>query len=163
MAEPTEMELHPDWEFVPDGVMGGVSDGGMSHETVHGREAVVLRGDVSLENNGGFLQIAFNLRADGTGLDASDWDGIELDVCGNGETYDIRLRTDQLTRPWQSFRASFQTADQWQSVRIRFDSVEAHRTENAFDPRSLRRVGILAIGREFHAEIAVAGIRLYRD
>lgn len=162
MAEPSEMELHPDWEFVPDAVMGGISDGDMMRETYRGREATVLRGGVSLDNNGGFIQIAFNLRSDGTGVDASSWDGIALDLCGNGETYDIRLRTDQLTRPWQSFRTEVQTMRQWQSVRFPFDTVVAHKTEATFDRRSLRRIGILAISREFRAEIAVAGARFYR-
>jgi len=162
MADPSEMNLHPDWEFVPDAVMGGVSDGHMTREAYNGREATVLRGDVSLDNNDGFIQIASNLRSDGTGVDASAWDGIALDLCGNGETYDIRLRTDQLTRPWQSFRTQVQATREWRSVQIPFDAVVPHKTDAAFDPQSLRRIGILAIGREFRAEIAVAGARLYR-
>lgn len=162
MTQKTHLELYPDWEFVADDVMGGVSDGRMLRETVHGCEATVLRGDVSLDNNGGFIQMAFNLCDDGTGFDASGWDGIELDVCGNGETYDIRLRTDQLTRPWQSFRAAIPTSGQWQTKRIPFKTFESNKTDAAFDPKGLRRIGLLAIGREFHAELAVAGLRLYR-
>jgi hypothetical protein len=162
MVDPSDMNLDPNWEFVPDAVMGGISEGGMTRETYQGREATVLRGDVSLDNNGGFIQIAFNLRSDGAGVDASAWDGIELDLCGNGETYDIRLRTDQLARPWQSFRTEVQATRQWQPVRIPFRTLVARKTEATFDPQSLRRIGILAIGREFQAEIAVAGARLYR-
>lgn len=157
------MELDPQWEYVADAVMGGLSKGGMRQETYRGRKATVLRGDVSLDNNGGFVQIAFDLKPDGTGLDASGWDGVELDVCGNGETYDIRLRTDQLTRPWQSFRADFTAPPVWQTCQIPFDSVTPHKTDATFDPAQLRRIGILGIGREFHAEVAVAGIRLYRN
>jgi len=156
------MELDPRWEYIADGVMGGVSRGGMTQQVFRGRDAAVLRGDVSLDNNGGFIQIAFDLRDDGTGRDASDWDGIEMDVCGNGELYDVRLRTDQLTRPWQSFRAEFTAPLDWQALQIPFESVLAHRTDAVFDPAQLRRIGILAIGREFQAEIAVAGVRLYR-
>ncbi len=163
MTKSRKTELRPDWEYVPDGVMGGVSTGGISHETIADRAATVLRGEVSLDNNGGFIQMAFDLRDDGTGFDASGWDGVELDVYGNGESYDIRLRTDQLTRPWQSFRATIETTQAWQTRRVPFDTVEAHKTDAGFDPGHLRRIGILAIGREFHAEIAVAGLRLYRD
>lgn len=157
------MELNPDWEYVADGVMGGVSNGGMHHEIFRGRRAVVLRGDVSLDNNGGFIQIAFDLRPDGTRMDASDHDGIELDVCGNDARYDLRLRTDQLTRPWQSFRAEFQALRDWHTVRIPFDAVVSHKTDALFDPTQLRRIGVLAIGRAFHAEVAVAGLRFFRD
>lgn len=156
------MELNPKWEYVADDVMGGVSRGGMQQETFRGRMATVLRGDVSLDNNGGFVQIAFDVVHDGTRFDASGWDGIELETCGNGESYDIRLRTDQLTRPWQSFRSDFVAAPEWRKHRIAFDAVIAHKTEARFDPAHLRRIGILAIGREFEAEVAIANIRLYR-
>lgn len=156
------MELSRKWEYVADGVMGGVSKGLMQHEMFRGRTATVLRGNVSLDNNGGFVQIAFDLAHDGAGFDASDWDGIELETCGNGERYDIRLRTDQLTRPWQSFRSEFIAAPEWCSHRVAFDEVLAHKTEARFDPAHLRRVGIVAIGRAFEAEVAVANVRLYR-
>jgi hypothetical protein len=157
-----EMDLGPSWEYVADRVMGGVSSGGMRKEVYLGREATVLRGEVSLKNKGGFVQIAFDLRPVGTGFDAHEWAGIELDVCGNGERYDIRLRTDQLTRPWQSFRAEFTAPPAWHTFQVPFSDVISHRTDAVFDPAKLRRVGILAIGREFHAEIAVAGVRLFR-
>ncbi|MFT7108353.1 MAG: hypothetical protein ACJAVT_002888 [Yoonia sp.] len=157
------MELNPGWEYVADGVMGGVSTGGMQQEMFRGRMATVLRGGVSLENNGGFVQIAFDLRQDGAGFDASDWDGIELETCGNGERYDIRLRTDQLTQPWQSFRSDFIASPVWRSLRVAFDAIEARKTDACFDPAHLRRIGILAIGREFQAEVAVANVSLYRS
>lgn len=157
------MELYPNWEYVADVVMGGLSRGGRTTEVFCGRNADVLRGDVSLDNNGGFVQIACDLCADGTMFDASGWTGLELDVCGNGEHYDIRLRTDQLTRPWQSFRAEFVASGDWQSIRLPFDDFVPHRTDAAFDPARLKRIGLLAIGRAFRAEVAIAGLRLYRD
>jgi hypothetical protein len=76
--------------------------------------------------------------------------------------YDLRLRTDQLTRPWQSFRAAFTAPARWTTIRIPFSDVLPHRTEAQFDPARLRRAGILAIGRVFDADIAISGIRLYR-
>ncbi|APX13661.1 NADH:ubiquinone oxidoreductase complex i intermediate-associated protein 30 [Tateyamaria omphalii] len=155
------MELNPDWEYVADTVMGGVSSGQASVETVEGREAVRLTGTVSLENNGGFVQIAFDL-AGGDVFDASDFTGVALDVLGNGESYDLRLRTDALTRPWQSFRSEFVAPEVWTTIGVPFTAFEAHRTEAAFDPSRLRRVGILAIGREMQADIAVSGVRFYR-
>ncbi|WP_306258200.1 CIA30 family protein [Pararhizobium sp. IMCC21322] len=157
------MKIEPEWEYVSDTVMGGVSEGGMQQEMYRGRMATVLRGAVSLENNGGFVQIAFDLRPDGTGFNASDWDGIELINCGNHELYDIRLRTDQLSRPWQSFRTDFTAASEWRTERIPFAAFVSHKTDAIFDPSQLRRIGVLAIGRAFQAELAVAGICLYRD
>ena len=49
------------WQLVTDRVMGGVSDGTLVRETVSGRPALRMRGDVSLENNGGFVQMALDL------------------------------------------------------------------------------------------------------
>lgn len=157
------MELTPTWEYVADKVMGGVSKGRMHHEVYQGHLATVLRGHVSLENNGGFVQIAFDLPSDGAGFDASAWDGLVFETCGNNERYDIRLRTDQLTRPWQSFRSDFEAKSQWHSHKVPFETLEAHKTDAHFDPIHLRRIGILAIGREFQADVAIAGIRLYRS
>lgn len=157
------MDIDPHWEYVADQVMGGVSEGHLHEELFRGRMASVLRGDVSIANNGGFIQMASDLRSNGASFDASTWDGLELDVCGNGEHYDIRLRTDQLTRPWQSFRTEIPTMHDWQTIRIGFDTFTSHKTDATFDPQQLRRIGVLAIGREFHALIAVAGLRFYRS
>ena len=119
-------------------------------------------GAVSLDNNGGFVQIAFDLTETGACLDASAWAGVQLDVYGNGETYDIRIRTDQIARPWQSFRAAFTAPATWSTVTIPFAGLIPHRTEARFDPTRLRRIGILAIGREMQADISIASFRLYR-
>jgi len=156
------MDLTTDWEYVADGVMGGLSRGEMRRETWQGRAATVLSGDVSLENNGGFVQIATNLRSDGAAFDASGWSGLEIELCGNGERYDIRLRTDQLTRPWQSFRREVTATREWRSLRLPFDSFESHKTDTTFDPAQLRRIGVLAIGRVVRADVAVARMALYR-
>lgn len=156
-----DIDLKPDWDYVADTVMGGVSTGQSRNQVVQGRTAVRLTGTVSLENNGGFVQIAFDLAGGGT-FDAGGFTGIELDVAGNGETYDLRLRTDALTRPWQSFRTEFTAPGQWTTVQLPFSAFRAHRTDAEFDPARLRRIGILAIGREMQADIAVSGVRLYR-
>lgn len=141
--------------------MGGVSTGRMHGRTVQGRAAFVLSGDVSLDNNGGFIQMAADFEADGALYDASAHTGIELDMCGNGERYDVRLRTDALTRPWQSFRTDVATTPDWQTVRLAFDQFAPHKTDAIFDLARLRRIGILAIGRVFHAQVALGGLRFY--
>ena len=150
--------LTPDWEFVADTVMGGVSRG----QIAAAPDGTRLTGQVSLENDGGFVQMAFDL-ADGDAHDASRWDGVWLDVTGNDERYDLRLRTTDLTRAWQSYRAAFVAPKEGARVRIAFADLEAHRTEAAFDPGRLRRIGVLAIGRVFAADVTVRGVGFYRD
>lgn len=148
--------LHPDWEYVADGVMGGVSRGQAGPAQVAGRAAMRLSGAVSTDNGGGFIQMAFDLAED-----AGGWTGLELDVYGNDERYDLRLRTTRLTRAWQSFRTEFVATAAWTTIKVPFDALEAYRTDAIFDASELRRVGVVAVGREFVVDVAVSGVRLY--
>ena len=150
------------WELITDGVMGGVSRGRLRRETVDGRPALRMIGDVSLANNGGFVQMALDLAPPGTLLDASDWAGLALVVRGNGETYGVHLRTDAVTRPWQSWRQGFLAPPDWAELRLPLAGFTPHRIDVPLDPARLRRLGLVAIGRDFAADLAVAGVRLYR-
>lgn len=149
------------WEMISDRVMGGRSNGQLRREQVQGRQAMRLTGRVSLENNGGFLQMALDLCANEALFDASPFCGIELDVLGNDETYNCHLRTTAIERPWQSYRQSFVAAGYWSTIRLHFDGFEAHRVDVPFDPSQLRRIGIVAIGRAFDPDIAVSGARYF--
>lgn len=141
--------------------MGGLSDGRMHRETVAGRLAIRMEGAVRLENNGGFVQIALDLAPDGSPVDASRWSGIEIDLTGNGESYNLHLRTAEVTRPWQSYRQAILAAPGWRSLRLPFAGFAAHRIDAPLRPEALRRIGIVAIGRAFRADIAIAGLRFY--
>jgi hypothetical protein len=151
------------WQLVSDRVMGGVSRGTMARETIAGRNALRMQGTVSLENNGGFIQVALNLSPNGAPIDASSFAGIEIDVLGNGEMYNLHLRTADLSRPWQSYRHSFAAGEEWKTHRLPFARFDAHRISVALDPAKLRRMGIVAIGRAFEADIAIGGIRFYKS
>ncbi len=151
------------WRLVSDTVMGGASRGKLTRETVAGRPARRMRGVVSLENNGGFVQIALDLTPDGTACDASDQDGLALSVFGNDEDYNIHLRTTDLDRPWQSFRAQFRARPQWQRVSLPFSVFTPHRTQAPFRPDRLRRIGLVAIGRAFEADLALGEMAFFRQ
>jgi hypothetical protein len=153
--------LGTEWELVSHRVMGGVSDGSLTRTTLAGRQALHLTGRVSLENNGGFLQMALDLRPDGSALDARAFRGIALEVFANGEGYNLHLRTAAVTRPWQSYRLGFTAPAHWTTLHLPFTDITPHRVEAPFDPATLRRIGIVAIGRAFRADIAIARIALY--
>lgn len=154
------------WQLVTDQVMGGVSRGTLTRETVAGRPALVMRGDVRLENNGGFVQMALDLarpEVPGNGtLDARNWQGLEIDVHGAPQFYSLHLRTTDLDRPWQSYRLEFSVRPEWQSLRLPFAEFVPHRTEAPLNLSRLRRLGIVAIGRAFTADLALSGVRFYR-
>ena len=147
------------WQMLSDQVMGGVSTGRLTRETVEGRRCNRMTGDVSLANNGGFLQMALDLSPDGQPVDASGFSVIEIAVRGNNEAYGLHLRTADITRPWQSYRQPFMATPEWQLIRLPLSGFEAHRIDAPLDVFSLRRIGLVAIGRAFTADLALADIR----
>jgi hypothetical protein len=83
-------------------------------------------------------------------------------VAGNNEVYNVHFRTSGLWLPWQSYRYSFKATADWQTIRIPFAEVKAYRTTQAFRPDKLERVGLVAIGRDFRADLCLASMRFYR-
>lgn len=149
------------FKLIADTVMGGVSSGTMRQEKVAGRESIRLQGSVSLENNGGFLQIAIDLNDDESAMNVQNWTGIRLDVLGNNETYNLHLRTSDLKHSWESYRQSFVATATWNTVTLPFSNFNPHRTECPLNLKSLRRIGIVAIGRQFEADVSITDIRFY--
>ena len=147
------------WELLSDRVMGGVSSGTIRRELVAGRIAIRMRGVVSLENNGGFIQMALDLNPAGAAVDCRAFSGIEIEVAGNGEDYGMHLRTSDLSRPWQSYRQAFRAGADWRTITLPFAGFVPHRTDAAFDPGRIRRLGLVAIGRAFEADLALASVR----
>jgi hypothetical protein len=149
------------WRLVTDAVMGGVSRGTVQNVEVDGRVASRMRGAVSTENNGGFIQVAMDLSPDGGAFDAGGFAGIGIDIIGNGESYGVHLRTTDMERPQQSYRQSFAAPPQWTRLLLPFAQFVPHRIATPLDVSRLRRVGLVAIGREFDADLSVAGLWLY--
>ena len=148
------------WRVVTDRVMGGVSEARLDTDVVDGRPCLRLRAAVSLANNGGFAQMTLDLDPGGA-LDASDYEGVLIEVLGNAETYNVHLKTDDVRRPWESYRAEFLAPARWRRVHLPFGSFRAHRLEAPLDPSRLRRIGLVAIGREMDANLCVARVELY--
>jgi hypothetical protein len=149
-----------EWRFVADTVMGGVSSGSIDIDSHAGKKCLRLRGKVSTENNGGFVQMALPLSRNNI-FDASAYDGIEFEVSGNNESYNIHLRTKGLWFPWQSYRASFIATPEWQTIRIPFSELEAYKTTQKFRKDELKRIGLVGIGRNFRADLCLGSIRFY--
>jgi hypothetical protein len=150
------------WRLVTDNVMGGVSAGRLSVAEIDGRGCLRLHGKVSTENSGGFIQAALDL--DTAQLrNASAYDGVVIDVYGNGESYNLHLRQDGLWLPWQAFRATFTASRQWQTHYLPFTEFQPHATRAVLKPDRLRRMGLVAIGRAFAADVCLGRIGYYRS
>ena len=152
--------LGPAWRLLTDGVMGGISEGTLKPDRMDGRGCLRMQGDVRLENNGGFIQIALSVE-DTAAVDASSYSGIALDVYGNDESYNLHLRTDDLWLPWQSYRATFEAPAHWQRVHLPFADFKPYKTGSELDLAELERIGIVASGRAFHADLCVGRVEYY--
>ncbi len=149
------------WRFVSDTVMGGVSRGRLLPDSMAGRDCLRLQGEVSLDNNGGFVQGALGVPENVRALIAG-YRGIVLDAHGNGEDYNVHLRTRDLWLPWQSFRSTFTALPQWQRLYLPFSDFKPYRTGKALDTAGIERIGIVAIGRAFSADLCIGMLGLYQ-
>jgi hypothetical protein len=148
------------WRCFTDRVMGGLSVGEARFETLAGRSALRLRGEVSLQNNGGFIQAALDLATGSRPVDVSAYRSLEIIVCGDGRDVGIHLRTADCRRPWESYRAQLATTAKWATVGLPFADFVPYRLDMPLDRTGLRRIGIVAIGEPGPVDIAVAGLAL---
>ena len=155
-----ESALGSSWRVFTDTVMGGVSTGTLTPASVDQRDCLRLQGDVRLESNGGFVQAALDIEDTPAG-DASAYTGIEIEVYGNNETYNLHLRTDDLWFPWQSYRATFEAPARWQTLQLPFAEFSAYRTRKPLDVTELERIGVVAIGRAFTADLCIGRVGFY--
>jgi hypothetical protein len=172
-----------EWRGISDRVMGGRSDGFIKREVdLEGRPANVLTGHVSLDNNGGFLQMVTDLSLDPAtknAVDASEYDGMELDILyrnsdGDGDdttkdskttskTFNVHLRTPG-TLQQASYRHTFEVEEgpnKWAKIMIPWTSFQGYGVAEPLDISALRRIGIVAIGEEMEVFLAVGGVRFY--
>ncbi|MBK5968344.1 MULTISPECIES: CIA30 family protein [Thiorhodovibrio] len=161
-SNPGASKLGTPWRAVSDQVMGGVSTASLRRLQSADLNVICLEGDVSLENNGGFAQINLDLSADGP-LDASGYTGVWLIQRGNGADYSLHLKTTATRLPWQSYRAGFSSTADWVALKLPFADFVPHRIDQPLDPARLKRLGLVAIGREMTAELCVAEVGFYRD
>jgi hypothetical protein len=105
--------------------------------------------------------MAIDLAADGSSVDAGAFTGLTLAVCGDGQAYGVHLRTDDVRRPWQSYRARFRAPGAWTTVTLPFSGFVPHRLDAPLDLSRLRRIGLVAIGRSGPVDLALGDLRFY--
>ncbi|HSP19323.1 MAG TPA: CIA30 family protein [Myxococcaceae bacterium] len=148
------------WTVIADRVMGGHSSGQAAVETVAGRRALRLRGTVSLADGGGFLQVArpFDLAA--PSVDGRAFEGLALTVRGGPGSYFVHLRTGDTRAPWEHYRAPLAAGPEWSTVVVCWSDFTARSLRAPLDPGRLVRLGLVAAGAAFEADIALATLSL---
>ena len=88
------------WQFFTDGVMGGFSSGKAKIEKVDGINCYRMTGNVTTENNGGFIQMRVRISPP---IPPNDYTGIYLNAYGNNLKYSLHIRTSYTKLPWQYY------------------------------------------------------------
>ena len=138
--------------------MGGISDG--KAEIINGEDLFLrLSGNVSTENNGGFIQVR------STGKISSDnFSGVKLKVRGNPSSYYIHVRTNSLIFPWQFYSAEFLVDDNWKYVEIYFKNFKKsnfYQSSN-FSSSEIKSIGFVAFGKDFEARLDIWKLNYFR-
>ncbi|MEH6566379.1 MAG: CIA30 family protein [Halopseudomonas sp.] len=147
------------WTAITDQVMGGVSTAELEQEQRRGSACTCLRGRTSLKNDGGFVQMKHAVVPRAS---LAEYSGIFIELCGPAHEYELRVKTSQLSKPWQSFRSVLAVEPRWTRFVVPYAQLSAHRTDMAFDPAAICSLAIIAIGSEFDVNVCVRRLGFYR-
>jgi hypothetical protein len=86
MIDFTQASEHQNWTVTNDDVMGGIS----TSELIYLNNMSRFRGELSLENNGGFSSVKRSIESP-----AHEIDNAELIFVGDGRTYQLRFTTSK--------------------------------------------------------------------
>jgi hypothetical protein len=160
---PSGSRYGPQWQGFTDRVMGGVST--MNAGIAAGEDRTVLRmtGEVSLENNGGFVQVRLPLERDGALLDASAFEGVAITIRGTGPAFAIHLRTPRNNLPWSYYAAELPVDPEWRRVEIPFSRFQAEGMvfRSRLDPSRLRSIAVVAGKKAGPVDAEIHRIELY--
>ena len=142
-----------EWTYIADNVMGGVSEGKVEFNLVDSNVYALLSGNVSTENNGGFIQIRRELK----NIDLSKAKSIRVYARGNNEKYYIFLRTTGTILPWQYYSHEFTVNEEYNEFIMPIKDFKKSGTLLAkqINPKKITSVAIVAYGRDHVAEIYV--------
>ena len=150
------------WIPFSDQVMGGFSSIIFSEKSEDGLPYYHMEGNVSTENNGGFIQFRAEVE-----IDEETYKGLKVKTRGNNEEYYLFIRTSKTRLPWLYYGSKFKTSDDWQWIELPFSSFKKSEgrfnsfVPEEFNPTTIKSIGVVAYGKDFYANIDVAGVELY--
>ena len=148
------------WVVVLDGVMGGRSTGTASFT----EKSMVLEGQISLENNGGFASI----RSPWGSYDLSEAKGIRIKLKGDGRKHTLMLEP---TKQWYlpTYVYDIKTKEKWQTIDIpvkdlRISQVgkQMEQGPSRDDLKAIKRMGFILFDKQSGPyRLEVASIEIY--
>ena len=147
------------WQFVSDRVMGGISYGEFKLLSEKERTFLKMTGKVSLENNGGFIQVRKKLKRKIN----STFSGIKLNARGNNSVYFIHIRTKFTLLPWQYYQLGFSVSKNWKEFNLKFDDFKRSGSflPKYINPSFITSIAIVAYGKEYLVDVDIAEIILF--
>ena len=141
------------WEYIADDVMGGVSKGNVKFQSIEGGNIALLQGNVSTENNGGFIQIRRALRD----IDLHEAKSVKIIAKGNDQAYFVFLRTTGTVLPWQYYSAEFKVTKNFEEFILPIDEFKKSGLlmSGKVNPKNITSIGLVAFGRDHQAELHV--------
>lgn len=150
------------WYTVNDDVMGGISK---SNVRLNDDGTATFRGQVSLENNGGFASI----RAVIENSFENDYKGVMLHMKGDGNIYSVRFRTNKSFDGY-AYQAKIKTEqNKWKEFKLPFkDFVPTYRgytlkDKPALESKDISQIGIMIADKQSGSfEIDIDWIKFYK-
>ena len=157
-SAPEKNVFNHKWEFVSDNVMGGKSVGKLKINNDEGEMFYRLKGKVSTENNGGFIQFRSKIEISDTSLK-----GIKFKVRGNGEKYFVHVRTPFTFLPWQYYFYPFYTQKEWTEIKFLIsDFKKSHKLQpSEFLSTKIKSIAFVAFGQDYNAELDIKDLEFF--
>ena len=147
------------WEFISDNIMGGVSFGKIDFLSENKQHFLRMTGFVSLENNGGFIQVRRKVSRKKNAIK----NGIKVIVRGNDMNYYIHLRTKFTLLPWQYYQTKINVTEDWEEANLKIKDFKrsGFLLPKFINAKNITSIAIVAFGKEHQARIDVKKVMFY--
>ena len=150
------------WQYISDRTMGGVSNGKVTLGRENAVDFIRLTGQVSTQNNGGFIQLRAGISFANTQVQGQSISGARLTARGNGEVYHVFIRTKDTKSYSDYYYATFTASKDWQIIDLPFKDFKRSRSNgSALLAQDITRFAIVGYGRDFEADVSVSNITFY--
>ncbi|WP_044411047.1 CIA30 family protein [Thiomicrospira microaerophila] len=157
--DPLSADSGEAWDYMSDQVMGGLSSGQLEQHQEGMGWVTCLAGEVRLDNNGGFIQMQFDLSS----IDnLARFEGLYLTWRGEAPAVAAHLKTTDLRQPWQSYKNTVFPSTDWKTDYWPFTQFAPYRTGIPLDVQQASRFGLLAIGQPGPVTLCVRELGVYR-
>ncbi len=148
------------WNYVADTVMGGISTGGVEFKDIEDKTIAILTGNVTTENNGGFIQIRRDLRS----INLDSVNSIKLIAKGNNQKYFVFLRTTGTKLPWQYYQSQFTVNENFNEFILPINEFKKSGMlmSSKINPKKITSIGLVAFGRDHSAELSIKEIEFIK-